>query len=27
MGTDANKMQKAMTITYTKAGGMAEKKM
>jgi hypothetical protein len=26
MGPDASKMQKAMTITYTKAG-MAEKKM
>jgi hypothetical protein len=27
MGPDASKMQKAMTITYTKAGGMTEKKM
>ena len=27
MGPDASKMQKAMTITYTKAGGMADKKM
>lgn len=26
MGPDASKLQKAMTITYTKAGGMAEKK-
>ncbi len=25
-GPDASKLQKAMTITYTKAGGMAEKK-
>ena len=27
MGPDASKMQKAMTVTYTKAGAMAEKKM
>jgi len=26
MGPDASKMQKAMTVTYTKAGAMAEKK-
>jgi hypothetical protein len=26
MGPDASKLQKAMTVTYTKAGGMAEKK-
>jgi hypothetical protein len=27
MGPDSSKMQKAMTVTYTKAGGMAENKM
>jgi hypothetical protein len=26
MGPDASKLQKAMTVTYTKAGGMPEKK-
>lgn len=26
MGPDASKLQKAMTVTYTKAGAVAEKK-